>query len=98
MPCSSKLAAAEWSRSILDHHAVAELMKADWPLLRCLKLDISAACPDVYSLLRLLFDNADTQCERSLVLPRQINADLPANMVTWPRLHRVHFGFGVKYV
>ena len=77
----------------LDHDAVAELMKAEWQLLRSLTLDVSAACPDVCSLLSLAFDQDDFSSGGLLILSRHVNTDLPTNMVTWPSLHRVDFGF-----
>ena len=81
----------------LDHHSVAELMKADWPNLGFLTLDISVACFDVYSLLSLAFDNADTSSETLIKLPRSISADLPSNMVVWPRLRTVTFDLDSFY-
>ena len=75
-----------------DYLAVAAMMKADWPDLNQLTLDISLACTEVLALLSLAFDSADTSKHQILTVPRQNHAGLQTTAWTpWPNLHKVLF-------
>ena len=82
----------------MNRSAVAVLMNANWPRLSFLALDITLACSEIFDLLSLDFDRADTSTSYSLLVPRNLKyrfydyfPEQPPDMQTWPELDSVMF-------